>query len=134
MGVLRWSTPKYLSHINYLCTNDLPDRCLHRIHFLHPTNRIIPFEHFRNSAFRYEALCELLRHLRGALVNSCKVVIQFPRRQQCYVGTMPILPEKRLMPYPPDSVYNGPIISDHSSKNYREHGKIQQESEKETTP
>ena len=30
--------------------------------------------------------------------------------------------------------YNGPIISDHSSKNYREHGKIQQESEKETTP
>ena len=32
------------------------------------------------------------------------------------------------------SKYNGPIISDHSSKNYREHGKIQQESEKETTP
>lgn len=31
-------------------------------------------------------------------------------------------------------LYNGPIISDHSSKNYREHGKIQQESEKETTP
>ena len=31
-------------------------------------------------------------------------------------------------------MYNGPIISDHSSKNYREHGKIQQESEKETTP
>ena len=30
--------------------------------------------------------------------------------------------------------YNGPIISDRSSKNYREHGKIQQESEKETTP
>ena len=30
--------------------------------------------------------------------------------------------------------YNGPIISDHSSKNYRERGKIQQESEKETTP
>ena len=30
--------------------------------------------------------------------------------------------------------YNGPIISDHSSKNYREHGKIQQESEKEMTP
>ena len=30
--------------------------------------------------------------------------------------------------------YNGPIVSDHSSKNYREHGKIQQESEKETTP
>ena len=30
--------------------------------------------------------------------------------------------------------YNGPIISDHSSKNYREHGKIQQESKKETTP
>ena len=30
--------------------------------------------------------------------------------------------------------YNGPIISDHSSKNYREQGKIQQESEKETTP
>ena len=30
--------------------------------------------------------------------------------------------------------YNGPIISAHSSKNYREHGKIQQESEKETTP
>ena len=33
-----------------------------------------------------------------------------------------------------DVDYNGPIISDHSSKNYREHGKIQQESEKETTP
>ena len=32
------------------------------------------------------------------------------------------------------TMYNGPIISDHSSKNYREHGKIQQESEKETTP
>ena len=31
-------------------------------------------------------------------------------------------------------LYNGPIIPDHSSKNYREHGKIQQESEKETTP
>ena len=30
--------------------------------------------------------------------------------------------------------YNGSIISDHSSKNYREHGKIQQESKKETTP
>lgn len=30
--------------------------------------------------------------------------------------------------------YNGPIVSDHSSKDYREHGKIQQESEKETTP
>ena len=31
-------------------------------------------------------------------------------------------------------VYNGPVISDHHSKKYREHGKIQQELEKETTP
>ena len=33
-----------------------------------------------------------------------------------------------------NGLYNGPVISDHSSKNYREHGKIQQESKKETTP
>ena len=31
-------------------------------------------------------------------------------------------------------IYNGPVISDHHSKKYREHGKIQQELEKETTP
>lgn len=30
--------------------------------------------------------------------------------------------------------YNGPMISDHHSKKYREHGKIQTEREKEITP
>ena len=40
----------------------------------------------------------------------------------------------KIFPDKDHNGYNGPIISDHSSKNYREHGKIQQESEKETTP
>ena len=43
-------------------------------------------------------------------------------------------PETGFLPAVFALKYNGPVISDHSSKNYREHGKIQQESEKETTP
>ena len=71
---------------------------------------------------------EYVRLLAEQKINrkkgSAKIPTQVP-------GVHPV-PPKPTVVVPED--YNGPIISDHSSKNYREHGKIQQESEKETTP